>query len=62
MNDNPAASTARSFASEIIPASATIVTSCGRWASRNARIVGSIVAVSAWLTGRVSCAAARPWW
>ncbi len=46
MNDNPAASMACWLAAEIMPASATTVTSASWWASMNARMVGSIVVVS----------------
>lgn len=47
MSDNPAASIACWLAAEIMPASATTVTSLSWWAFMNARIVGSIVVVSA---------------
>jgi hypothetical protein len=47
MSASPAASMARLFASEIIPASAPIVTSSSRWAATNASITGNMVAVSA---------------
>src|SRR6266699_2017571 len=42
MNDRPAASIAFWFASEIMPASATTVTSGRRWAAMNASMTGSI--------------------
>jgi hypothetical protein len=46
MNDKPAASIAFWFASEIMPASVTTVTS-GSWcAAMNASVTGSIVLVS----------------
>jgi hypothetical protein len=47
MSDSLAASIAFLFASEIIPASATIVTSPSVWAAMNGSIVGTIVVVSA---------------
>lgn len=47
MNDRPAASIAFLFASDTIPASATIVTSGRPCAAMNAWIVGIIVRVSA---------------
>ena len=49
MNDSPAASIARWLASEIMPASATTVTSGSWWAVMKASITGSIVFVSAML-------------
>ena len=42
MNDRPAASIAFWFASEIMPAPATTVTSGRRWAAMNASMTGSI--------------------
>src|SRR5215471_17001112 len=47
MNESPAASMAFWFASLIIPASATTVTSGSWWAAMNTSITGSIVLVSA---------------
>ena len=47
MNDRPAASIAFWFASEIMPASATTVTSGSRWAAMNFSMTGSMVLVSA---------------
>jgi hypothetical protein len=44
-NDKPAASICFMLFSEIIPASATMTTSCRRWAAMNAVIVGSIIVV-----------------
>jgi hypothetical protein len=67
MNDRPAASIAFWFASEIIPASATTVTSGSRWAAMNFSITGSMVLVSALfpsnaetMSGNPSCPASRP--
>ena len=60
MNDSPAASIACLFASEIIPASATIVTSASWWAAMNALIVGSIVVVSARLPSNASTISGNP--
>jgi hypothetical protein len=52
MNDRPAAWTACWLASEIMPASATTVTSVSPWAALNELITGSIVAVSALLPSK----------
>jgi hypothetical protein len=67
MNDSPAASMAFWFASEIIPASATTVTSGSRRAAMNFSITGSIVLVSALfpskaltISGNPSCPVSRP--
>ena len=60
MNDSPAASIARLFASETMPASATTVTSASWWAAMNARIVGSIVVVSALLPSNASTISGNP--
>jgi hypothetical protein len=67
MNDNPAASIARWLAAEIMPASATIVTSVRRRAVMNAPITGSIVLVSAlspsnaWtISGNPAASVSRP--
>ena len=46
MNDSSAASMAFMFASEIMPASATTVTSGSWWAAMNALMTGSMVLVS----------------
>jgi hypothetical protein len=54
MNDNPAACRATWLASEIMPASATTVTSVSWWAALNALITGSTVAVSALLPSNAS--------
>ena len=60
MNDNPAACSATWLASEIMPASATTVTSVRWWAALNALITGSIVAVSALLPSNASTAQREP--
>ena len=67
MNDRPAASMAFWFASEIMPASATTVTSGSWWAAMNVSMTGSMVFVSALLpskaetmSGNPSCPASRP--
>lgn len=60
MNDNPACSIARWLAAEIMPASATTVTSASWWACMKARIVGSIVAVSALLPSNASTISGNP--
>ena len=67
MNDRPAASMAFWFASEIMPASATTVTSGSWWAAMNFPMTGSMVLVSARLpskaetmSGNPSCPASRP--
>ena len=67
MNDSPAASIAFWFASEIIPASATTVTSGSWWAAMNFSMTGSIVLVSALfpsnaltMSGNPSCPVSRP--
>jgi hypothetical protein len=54
MNDNPASSIAFWLAAEIMPASATIVTSGRSWACMKARMVGSMVSVSALLPSNAS--------
>ena len=60
MNDNPAACSATWLASEIIPASATTVTSVSWWAALNALITGSMVAVSALLPSKASTVSGNP--
>jgi hypothetical protein len=60
MNDSPAPSIAFWFAAEIIPASATTVTSVSAWALMNAMMVGSIVAVSARLPSNASTISGNP--
>jgi len=60
MNDNPAAWMATWLASEIIPASATTVTSLSWWAVLKALITGSIVAVSALLPSNASTIRGNP--
>ena len=60
MNDSPASSIARWLASEIIPASATTVTSASWWAAMNASIVGSMVVVSARLPSNASTISGNP--
>ena len=60
MNDNPAACRATWLASEIIPASATTVTSDSWWAALKALITGSIVAVSALLPSNASTVSGNP--
>jgi hypothetical protein len=60
MNDSPAASIDRRLPSEIVPASATTVTSVSRWAAMNAGNVGSIVAVSARLPSNASTLSGNP--
>jgi len=67
MNDRPSASIAFWFASEIMPASATTVTSGSWWAAMNALTTGSMVLVSALLpsnaltmSGNPSCPVSRP--
>jgi hypothetical protein len=67
MNDKPAASIAFWFASEIIPASATTVTSGKSWAAMNFSMTGSIVLVSApfpskaeTMSGNPSCPVSSP--
>lgn len=60
MNDNPASSIAFLFAAEIIPASATMVTSGSWWAVMNARMVGSMVVVSARLPSNASTISGDP--
>ena len=52
--------TARRLAAEIIPASATTVTSVSRWAAMNAVIVGSIVVVSALLPSNAVTISGNP--
>ena len=52
MNDSRASSIAFWLASEIIPASATTVTSGSWWAATNAVMTGSIVLVSALLPSK----------
>ena len=67
MNENPAASIAFRFASEIMPASATTVTSGSWWAAMNFSVTGSMVFVSARLpsnaetnSGKPSCPVSSP--
>ena len=60
MNDNPAACRATWLASEIIPASATTVTSVSWWAVLKALMTGSMVAVSALLPSNASTVSGNP--
>jgi hypothetical protein len=60
MNDSPEACRAIWLASEIIPASATTVTSVSWWAALKALITGSMVAVSALLPSKASSANGNP--
>src|SRR5215471_5263292 len=60
MNESPAASMAFWFASLIIPASATTVTSGSWWAAMNASITGSIVLVSARLPSNAETISGNP--
>ena len=60
MNESPAASIAFWFASLIIPASATTVTSGSWWAAMNASITGSIVLVSALLPSNAVTISGNP--
>jgi len=62
MNDRPAASIAFLFASDTIPASATIVTSGRPCAAMNAWIVGIIVRVSALFPSNASTISGKPVW
>jgi hypothetical protein len=62
MNDRPVASIAFWFASEIIPASATTVTSGKLWAAMNFSITGSIVLVSARLPSKAETMSGNPSW
>jgi hypothetical protein len=59
-NDNPAACSAIWLASEIIPASATTVTSVRWWAVLNALMTGSMVAVSALLPSKACTVSGNP--
>ncbi len=60
MNDNLAACKATWLASEIIPASATTVTSVRLWALLKALMTGSMVAVSALLPSNASTVSGNP--
>ena len=60
MNDSPAASMAFWFASEIMPASATTVTSGSWWAAMNASMTGSMVLVSARLPSKAETMSGNP--
>ena len=60
MNDSPACSIACWLASEIIPASATTVTSGSWWAAMNAVITGSMVVVSALLSSNALTISRNP--
>jgi hypothetical protein len=67
MNDSPAVSMAFWFAPEIMPASATTVTSGRWWAAMNFSMTGSMVFVPALLpsnaltmSGNPSCPVSRP--
>ena len=62
MNDSPASSIAFWLASEIIPASATTVTSGSRWAAMNFSMTGSIVLVSALLPSKALTISGNPSW
>jgi hypothetical protein len=60
MNDRPAASMAFMFASEIMPASATTVTSGNSWAAMNFSMTGSMVLVSARLPSKAQTMSGNP--
>ena len=60
MKESPASSIACWLASEIIPASATTVTSVSWWAAMNAVMTGSIVLVSALLPSNASTISGNP--
>ena len=60
MNDSPAACSATWLASEIIPASATTVTSVSWWAVLNALMTGTMVAVSALLPSKAATVSGNP--
>jgi hypothetical protein len=60
MNDSPASSSARLFASETIPASATTVTSGRPCASRKAFRTGTMVVVSARLPSNACTISGNP--
>ena len=60
MNDRLAASMACLLLAEIMPASATMVTSGSWWAVMNARMVGSMVVVSAVLPSNASTISGNP--
>src|SRR5271167_408017 len=60
MNESPEACSAIWLASEIIPASATTVTSVNWWAVLNALMTTSMVAVSALLPSKASTASGKP--
>ena len=62
MNDRPAASIAFWSASEIIPASATAVTSVSRCAAMNFSMTGSIVFVSARFPSKALTISGKPSW
>ena len=62
MNDSPAASMAFWLASEIMPASATTVTSGSRWAAMNFSMTGSMVLVSALLPSNAETMRGNPSW
>ena len=62
MNDRPAASIAFWFASEIMPASATTVTSGSRWAAMNFSMTGSMVLVSALFPSNAETISGNPSW
>jgi hypothetical protein len=60
MNESPETCSAIWLASEIIPASATTVTSVNWWAVLNALMTGSMVAVSALVPSKASTASGKP--
>jgi hypothetical protein len=60
MNDRPAASIAFWSASEIMPASATTVTSGSLWAAMNASMTGSMVLVSALFPSKAEAISGNP--
>jgi hypothetical protein len=62
MNDSPAASTAFWFASEIMPASATTVTSGSWWAVMKDSMTGSIVLVSDMSPSKALIVSGNPDW
>jgi hypothetical protein len=62
MKDRPAASIAFMFASEIMPASATTVTSGSWWAAMNFSLTGSIVLVSARFPSKAESMSGNPAW
>ena len=60
MKDRPWASMARMFASQIIPESATMVTSSRPWAAMNFLRVGTMVVLSALLPSKALTLSGNP--